>query len=906
MSQIPNAEFAQFRFLRDAAGNVVNLPTQRSDERVLLVLDCERWGFARLHIFEEAAVRGGKLEAFEEEMMRVAELRCERVSRLYSWGRDAEELFYADEMRDGEPLPDYLGRAGKVPVPVASSWMLRTMDLLEAVDPLPSSMERLTTLNFEVVSDRRGVVWPVFSEFTGWTRPGAQVREHRLEWSLAQIFCSLIAGVPIRTFHNESLPRNFDELPGEVRKVVLAVFSEDGRDLWPDFRAAMHAGVESASGAGEPESPPLPRRPFREWLVNELAKAKDREMEGNLSDGWEAGAEPYAWQARIRGVLSQVQVLPGNGSIPREGWLNQHHDVTRRPGRGRLHQVQVNYLEDLESLTLIGEEQIEGVDLGEFIERTGPLDPAAVAEFALRVDSALEALEDRTGACSVWWLPPRNVLLVTGTRSLDASLAFADRKGEEFWNEVPLKFRLHQTSDSLMNGVELPAKVRDCLRLPGRKFHDARRSAVAIPLLWHLLTGTRFRWDLLSEQSRLLDSLASRFETFRVRMNEDPETVEENFFREFARWVRDPSTLTQAADSTDVEEVVGGNEESESARLVEEPSPMSFPLYEGEIELPKGDEGGLSGVGASGETDAADLTEDGVENRRKVPWMTLTLAAVVLSAITGFLLSGWSEHLGFFRSSEPPVFELPDFRVDHSRSLENAREALADYLVGEGSPQSLRLLPLLNRIDAETARRELEPWLRHLAAKGEAGAMRVMGLLTMALGQSADVAEGWFLEGARKGDPDSCYHLALLRWDREKGQAPGEEENDFLKEAAKSGHAPSRELYARRLILRGEKEDAIENLARAADEGWVPAIYQLGVARASGLGCKRDPVEAADLFRRAAEQGDERAMFDYGRCLSEGYGVTASFPEALRWIKQASAHGHGAALRWLLDRGIDQ
>ena len=79
----------------------------------------------------------------------------------------------------------------------------------------------------------------------------------------------------------------------------------------------------------------------------------------------------------------------------------------------------------------------------------------------------------------------------------------------------------------------------------------------------------------------------------------------------------------------------------------------------------------------------------------------------------------------------------------------------------------------------------------------------------------------------------------------------------------------------------------------------------MGLFYARGIGCERKPETAAKYFRTAAEQGDERAMFDYGQCLSEGYGVPTSYPEALRWMKIASSCGHGGALRWCLDRGIE-
>ena len=96
MSESPSTDFAQYRFLKDREGNVVTLPSQFMDERILLAIDCERWGLARLHIFEDGARREEVLQAFQKEMKEISQLRGETVGRLLSWGRDSEELFYAD------------------------------------------------------------------------------------------------------------------------------------------------------------------------------------------------------------------------------------------------------------------------------------------------------------------------------------------------------------------------------------------------------------------------------------------------------------------------------------------------------------------------------------------------------------------------------------------------------------------------------------------------------------------------------------------------------------------------------------------------------------------------------------------------------------------------------------------
>lgn len=905
MSQPSIAEFAQYRFVRDASGNVVSLPSQISDEKILLVLDCERWGFARLHIFEGAALRAEKLEAFEEEMGMVSALRTPLVSRMISWGRDGEELFYADEMRDGEPLPSYLGRAGKIPFTTASSWILRFLDLFASMERIPPSMERLTTLNLEVVRDRSGVVRPVFSEFSGWTKPGARVREHRLEWSLAQVFCSLIAGVPVRDFHRDSLPRNFNELPSRTREVILEILSDDGRDRLASFCELMrHGGAEPESGEGDPVLIAPPLMPLREWFRREIGESPGADAERNLSDVLEAGEEPYAIVSRVRGVDANLQILPGPDTLPREGWLNQHHDATRRPGRGRIHQLQVNYLEDLASVTLIGEEQVAGVDLASLLECTGPLDFHLAGEIGSRLDGVLDALEKQTGACSVWWLPPENVLLLTGTRSADSSAGLIDRKGPSAWSELPIKLRLHQTITTLLEGVDLPAKLRDCSRLPGRRYEAARRSVVAIPMLWFLLTGTRFRWALHAEHSLVPDAVAAAFEHYRNLLRDDPEAVTEKFSEVFAKLKPDARPIVLAVETGTAADAELGSGETGIGAVFDER------LFEGELDLPRGPE--VSETDEPGEEARAldpGFKESSREwdggDRRGMPWGWIAVASAVIAAVVGFSLSGWAQRMGSFAERDPLVFTFPEFRFDSSHRVENARAALGEYLIAEGSPQSLRLLPLLDHLEPATSRREIEPWLRHLVARGEGGAARVMGMLSLAMGEANETAAGWFLEGARKGDADASFHYAALKWSESDQTVADPDAMDFLKRSATAGHAPSQALYARGLRAGNDPVGAYGMLERAASQGWLPAIYEIGVCHATGTGCALDREEAVSRFRSAAEQGDERGMYDYGRCLSVGWGVGASFPEAHRWINLASARGHGGALRWLLDRNID-
>lgn len=862
------------------------------------MLDCERWGLARLHIFEGAATRSDKLEAFQEELRQISDIRSDLLSNLVSWGRDAEELFYADEMKDGEPLPTYLGRTGGVPFSVASEWICRFLDLFDSLEQLPPSLERFSTLNFEVVLDRYGKVSPVFSEFHGWTKPGARVTEHRTEWYFAQVFCSLIAGVPIRTFNRDSLPRNFDELDPGTRGILLEILNESGAASLESFRSVMKTGAEAAK---EWESAvAMPAMPVREWLLRDLTDESSETSEYILEPDLVRGDEAYGIHTRLRGAAACIQLVPGPPSIPREGWLNQHHEATRRPGRGTINQLQVNYLEDRESITLIGEERVEGVDLESLVGRTGPLPVEAARDALISIRSALNAIERQAGSGGVWWLPPENIFVLTGTRSLSGSAGLIDRKGFGAWAGFPLKLRLHQTMETLKAGVHLPTSVRVLSRLPGKQHETVRRSAVALPLLWFLLTGSRFYWDSPVDTHGLVPvAVSNLLEQFRAQLVENPVDLESDLFHAIECLSLEPQ---EEIDLTPGSPLTAMDDSLERV--------LKDTLYGGEIEtkdspsaeLPADLPADPVGPAVSNNSNEVSDSETKPPRKRRIPWLPAALVGAVVAAAVGYALAGWNLKMGPFKVNDRLEFVLPEFKLDDENVAELSRTSLEDFLISDGSPEALGLVPQVESLQRDGNRIEIETWLKSRAISGSTGALRVLGLLSLADVEKTGSALAYFLRGAKLGDAECQYRFAAIQW---KGATLPEEALSLLEGAGQSGHPAAQELMARVKLAHGDEGDAFRWMELAARQGRVSAIYQLGLYYANGSGVEANPEEAAVRFRSAAEQGDERAMYDFGRCLSAGFGVEVSFTEAQRWMRLASARGHGGALRWCLDRGVD-
>lgn len=906
MESPSHAEFAQYRFVRDGNGDVITLPSQGIDEKILLSLDCERWGLTRLHIFEEAAVRSDKLEAFQRELSEIAEIRNDSVSRLISWGRDGEELFYADEMLDGEPLSDYLGRAGGVPFCIAGKWMQQLFILFESMESLPFSFERLSTLNLQVIVDMRKEVRPVVSEFYGWTKPGTQVQEHPTEWYLAQIFCSLIAGVPVRTFSSHSLPRNFDELEGKVRDAVLDALNESGGAY--DRLKAVMGDLGARCGEKDEDATPLPLMPVRELMRVGLEGTYPNNVEFELPDEFGRHDEHYAVASMIRGSVANIQLIPGPGSIPREGWFNQHHNATRRPGRGLLNQLQLNYLEDRDPVTLIGEESIDGVDLASLVAWHGPVESEGVRLLAKKLSRAIDGLEQKVGSCPVWWLPPDNVFLLTGTRSVSGSSNLIERKGTEALIGFGLKLRLHQTVETLKRGVNLPSAVRKLARDPGKQFEAVRRSSVGLPLLFFLLTGERLRWSLPVRQGIGLDqTIVDLFERFRMLLKETPHKCKSSLFDELEALFED-----------------GVNIEAKPEKVADcsLDNTLEATLYQEEIDLESGpglalardeeikNDGGEGGNRSGAETETETETETSGEGRKRGwwPWSSvwiLALIAAVASCWVGFTLTGNHQPLARIATGAELQFPFSDFESDHEAYLSSALDEVELILVSSEQPEALALVSEIQVLRDFSHSELLTRWLKETAERGDRDALRILGLIEWRKGSSVDDVQTHFMAAADLGDSEAGYLLGLHVFCEDLDQeAPADEILARLCASAETGNTSSCELLATWLID-SDPPRAFQFLQKASRRESPAATYQMGLCYANGRGVEKSPKEAAEAFRSAAEQGCLKAMVAWGRSLESGYGTDADFTEAGRWMKMAALHQNETAQKWLRERNQD-
>ena len=161
-----------------------------------------------------------------------------------------------------------------------------------------------------------------------------------------------------------------------------------------------------------------------------------------------------------------------------------------------------------------------------------------------------------------------------------------------------------------------------------------------------------------------------------------------------------------------------------------------------------------------------------------------------------------------------------------------------------------------------------------------------------------------FSEAAAQGDADginmvgmSNFHGRGVEKDRHKAAA------NFLK-AARMGHAQAQ--YNLGLLLCDEGRACTLGLGRsvhwfrkAAEQGYVPAFWEMGNAYREGLGVERDLTEAAAWFNRGMQAGDSSCMTFLGLMHFRGEGMAEDEETAVQLWREAADRDNSDAMLYL-------
>ena len=100
-----------------------------------------------------------------------------------------------------------------------------------------------------------------------------------------------------------------------------------------------------------------------------------------------------------------------------------------------------------------------------------------------------------------------------------------------------------------------------------------------------------------------------------------------------------------------------------------------------------------------------------------------------------------------------------------------------------------------------------------------------------------------------------------------------------------------------------DHHEAVKWFRKAAEQGYAPAQFRLGLCYAQNIGVSKDMAEAVKWFRKAAEQGYHPAQYSLGVCYAQGIVVSKDMAEAIKWYRKAAKQGNQAAKKALNDLG---
>ena len=89
-------------------------------------------------------------------------------------------------------------------------------------------------------------------------------------------------------------------------------------------------------------------------------------------------------------------------------------------------------------------------------------------------------------------------------------------------------------------------------------------------------------------------------------------------------------------------------------------------------------------------------------------------------------------------------------------------------------------------------------------------------------------------------------------------------------------------------VVKGDKALALQWYRKAADQGHVPSMYELGLMYEFGKGTKANDATAFSWYKKAAEGGDSTAVFKVGISYKYGEGTAKNPAKALEFLKLAS------------------
>lgn len=194
--------------------------------------------------------------------------------------------------------------------------------------------------------------------------------------------------------------------------------------------------------------------------------------------------------------------------------------------------------------------------------------------------------------------------------------------------------------------------------------------------------------------------------------------------------------------------------------------------------------------------------------------------------------------------------------------------------------------------------------LEKAAARGHRSAMFQLAEYYHASREESvrEKGRGWLRKAAQNGHIPAMTRLAQAYYTGKDAPLDTAQAIVWIEAAQQAFPCTPQELTAvGRSLLQGigtQSEDgkAGAYLTQAAEMGYADAQRELGMMYLAGLdGIPRDSAKGVDWIHKAAQQGDVRSMLELGNAYAAGDGVEQSLKSAAGWWKKAADSGNKEA-----------
>ena len=142
-------------------------------------------------------------------------------------------------------------------------------------------------------------------------------------------------------------------------------------------------------------------------------------------------------------------------------------------------------------------------------------------------------------------------------------------------------------------------------------------------------------------------------------------------------------------------------------------------------------------------------------------------------------------------------------------------------------------------------------------------------------------------------DPKLEYRMGYMFYQGIGTEQDTKKALEYLKKATVKGHTYAEWMIGKIYLERGEKEDGINWLKKAAEHEAAQqengcAQYYLGKMYLLGEDTERDIEEAVKWFEKASENGNQYAQYQLGKIYLTGINGNQNMKKALEWLKKSA------------------